>query len=208
MDKGAFLYRKSQEIIQALEKTDQRHTSTDIKRREHWVRWEPPEGGWRVLNTDGAARGTLGLAGAGGVLRGDHGEWILGFSEHLGCCSAIKGELRAVLRGLKLAKEAKTRQLLIQLDSTAAVSMLTGHSLCHSECSGIIQQCKNLMGWGGWEVRIIHCFREANQVADGLANMGLDGTLEVKTYHVPPTKIREYLYADQMGATWPRFRKG
>jgi len=89
---------------------------------------------------DGAVRGTLGLAGASGVLRGDHREWIIGFFEHLGRCSAIKAELRAVLRGLKIAKKAATRQLLIQLDSTAVVSMLMTHSLCPSECSGIIQQ--------------------------------------------------------------------
>ena len=85
--------------------------------------------------------------------------------------------------------------------------MGTTHSLCHSECSGIIQQCKNLMGWGAWEVRITHCFREANQVADRLASMGLEGSLGVRTYHVPYMEIREYLYADQMGAAWPRFRK-
>jgi len=57
-------------------------------------------GGWRVLNTDGAVKGGTGPAGAGGVLRDDKGEWILGFSEYLGHCTAIKAEIRAALRGL------------------------------------------------------------------------------------------------------------
>jgi len=97
---------------------------------------------------DGSARGNLDPAGAGGVLRGDHREWIIGFSEHLGRCSAIKAELRAVLRGMKVAKEVATRKLWIQVDSMAVVNLLTTRSLRHSEHSGILQQCKNLMDWG------------------------------------------------------------
>jgi len=150
MDKGVFLYHKFQEILHALEMTDQLHSSARQEPREQWVRWEPPERGWRVLNTDGVVRGTLGPAGVGAVLRGDQEEWIIDFSEHLGHCLAIKAELRAVLHGLKIAKEATMRQLLIQLDSTAVVSMLTMHSLCPSECSGIIQQCKHLGLFVSW----------------------------------------------------------
>jgi len=40
------------------------------------------------------------------VLQGDKGEWIIGFSENLGHCSSVKAEIRAVLRGLMLAREA------------------------------------------------------------------------------------------------------
>ena len=47
------------------------------------------------------------------------------------------------------------------------------------------------MDWGEWEIRITHCFREANQVADKLANMGIECSLEVRTYHASPIEIRE-----------------
>ena len=50
-----------------------------------------------MLNTDGVAKGHPGPAGAGGVIRGDQGEWIVGFSEHLGRCSAVKAEVKVVL---------------------------------------------------------------------------------------------------------------
>ena len=84
---------------------------------ERWVRWESGSEGWITLNTDGAAKGNPGPAGAGGVLRGDQGEWIAGFSENLGYCSSVKAELRAVWRGLSLAKEMQARKVWLQLDS-------------------------------------------------------------------------------------------
>ncbi|MCI17282.1 hypothetical protein A2U01_0038429 [Trifolium medium] len=39
------------------------------------------------LNTDGAAKGELGSAGCGGLLRGCSGEWLYGFSKNVGRCS-------------------------------------------------------------------------------------------------------------------------
>jgi len=55
-------------------------------------------------------------------------------------------------------------------------------------------------------VKISHCYREANQVADILANMGCDGTLGVIIHRVPPTGVGEALYVDSLGVYWPRRR--
>jgi len=169
-----------------------------------WIRWDPPNGYWRALNTDSAARGNLGLAGARGVLRDGTGAWIIGFSEHLGHCSAIKAEIRDVLRGLKIAKEECTHKLWLQVDSMVVVSMLTTSTKGNPEYNNLIHQCKALLDWGGWEVKISHCFRKANQVADKLANMDVEGSLGVQMYRVPPMKAREALYADSVGVAWPR----
>ena len=53
----------------------------------HFVRWQVPPDPLIKLNTDGSAIGNLGLAGAGGLLRDSSGEWISGFSFHLGLTS-------------------------------------------------------------------------------------------------------------------------
>ena len=55
-------------------------------------------------------------------------------------------------------------------------------------------------------MKISHCYREANQVADILANMGCDGTLGVIIHRVPPTGVGEALYVDSLGVYWPRRR--
>jgi hypothetical protein len=56
------------------------------------IAWQQPEEGWVVLNTDGASRRDV-AAGCGGLLRNSNGQWIGGFSRHLGMCSAYFAEL-------------------------------------------------------------------------------------------------------------------
>uniref|UniRef100_A0A7C8YVG9 RNase H type-1 domain-containing protein n=1 Tax=Opuntia streptacantha TaxID=393608 RepID=A0A7C8YVG9_OPUST len=86
--------------------------------------------GWLLIF--GAVKGNPG-PGAGGVIRGDKGEWIIGFSENLGYCSSVKAELRAVLHGLKLAKEANVHRIWVQLDSSVVVGMLKNQMHWHPE---------------------------------------------------------------------------
>ena len=69
--------------------------------------WEAPPPSWATLNTDGASKGNPGPAG-GGVIRGHRGEWICGFVENMGICTSTKAKLKAVLRGLLIAKEKIT----------------------------------------------------------------------------------------------------
>uniref|UniRef100_A0A7C8ZGN9 RNase H type-1 domain-containing protein n=1 Tax=Opuntia streptacantha TaxID=393608 RepID=A0A7C8ZGN9_OPUST len=102
-ERDRFLAAKFEEVISALLQDNQERGSLKMLNSAIGVRWVPPSEGWVALNTDGAARGNPGPAGAGGVIRGERGEWIAGFSEHLGRCSSLKAELRAVLRGLRLA---------------------------------------------------------------------------------------------------------
>ena len=149
MEKGVFMFCKFQEILHALETENQLQNSVRRETIEQWVRRDPPDGGWRVLNTDGDVKGNPGPVGASGVITGDKGEWIIGFSENLGYCSSIKAEIRAVLHGLKIAKEGCSHKLWIQIDSKAVVTMLTSHKLGHPEYSLLIQQYKHLLDWGG-----------------------------------------------------------
>ena len=157
-----------------------------------------------MFNIDGAVRGAPGPAGAGGVIRDEAGIWILGFSETVGHCSVLKAELRAILRGLKLAKEASISKLWINTDSIAVVNVLTNHPGWHTENHSIIQQCKQLLSWEGWETHLTHCYREANQVADMLAKIAIDRPLGVRIYREPPVEVQDSVHADSTGVFWPR----
>jgi len=203
-DIGEFLLFKFQEVLQALEKGSPDAGQPRSVLTEQWVCWEPPMGGWTVLNTDGAARGNLGPEGAGGVLRNDKGEWMTGFSEYLGHCSAMKAELKAVLRGLNIAKDMGVEKLWLRIDSRVLLDMLTTQKNRHPEYHFLVHSCKLLLDRTEWEVQITHCFRETNQVADILAHIGTTGSLGVRMYHDPPREIQDALYADRMGILWPR----
>jgi len=171
---------------------------------EQFVRWEPPDEGWIMLQTDGAAKGCPGLTGAGGVFRDAQGSWIVGFGEYLGRCSAVKAELKAVFRGLRIARELNIHKLWIRLDSKPVVALLSNCGSVNSECHALIHQCKQLLGWSGWEIKISHCFREVNQVADKLANLGTQEGFGMQIFHVSPRETHEALSADCMGVAWPR----
>ncbi|MCI33932.1 putative ribonuclease H protein, partial [Trifolium medium] len=47
------------------------------------VYWENPPHGWYCLNTDGAAKDSSGVAGCGGLIRDDNGNWVCGFAKYL-----------------------------------------------------------------------------------------------------------------------------
>jgi len=203
-ERGEFLVNKYQEIRRALEQGSPILTAPSEMRTEAWVRWNLPPRDWKLMNTDGAVRGAPGPAGAGGVIRDETGTWIFGFSETVGHCSVLKAELRAILRGLKLAKEASISKLWINTDSLAVVNVLTNHSEWHTENNSIIQQCKQLLSWEGWETHLTHCYREANQVADMLAKIAIDRQLGVRIYREPPVEVRDIVHADSTGVFWPR----
>ena len=40
--------------------------------------------GWKKLTSDGSSMGLHGLAGCGGVVRNDNGQWVAGFSKWIG----------------------------------------------------------------------------------------------------------------------------
>jgi len=203
-EKEVFLLNKFREILHALQQESQVQCTINSEHSKVWVRWEPPLGRWMVLNTAGAAKGNPGPAGTRGVITGDKSEWVIGFCENLGHCSSIKVELKVVFCGLKLAKEMHAQRIWIQINSSVVVSMLTSQKIWHPEYSFLLQQCKHVIEWEGWEVKISHCFREANQVADMLAKMVIEGMLGLTIYRVPLVETRDALYVDSVGVSWPR----
>ena len=157
-----------------------------------------------ILSTDGSAKGSVGPAGAGGVIRNDRGEWVIGFSAYLGHCSALTAELKALQRGLSIARQLGITKLEIRVDSKILVDLMTGQRNEQPQYYFLVRQCKQMMCERGWEVCIMHCFRETNQVADKLANIGTTGRLGVAVYQTLPMETQSILYYDSLGFLWPR----
>ena len=53
-------------------------------------------------------------------------------------------------------------------------------------------------------MRIFHCYRKSNRVADYLANVGVDHLLLFVLYSDPPSDLSPRLSEDVCGVAWSR----
>lgn len=104
-DKIQFLLKQFDTIIGALSGNNYSVVAQPRHQCEILVSWSPQPDGWILLNTDGAAKGNPGPAGGGGVFRDTRGNWICGFAEGMGRCTSVRAELKAILRGLQVARD-------------------------------------------------------------------------------------------------------
>ena len=137
------------------------------------INWQTPPYPFLKLNTDGSALDNPGLAGAGGVLRDHQGQWIAGFSMHVGIATNNIAELEAVRQGLEMAWNMGVKRLHLELDSKVVLDWLTSSNLNYpTNILPLICDCRNLLE-REWEVHMHHEFREANGCADALAKRGI-----------------------------------
>ncbi|KAG7559018.1 Reverse transcriptase zinc-binding domain [Arabidopsis thaliana x Arabidopsis arenosa] len=172
-------------------------------RVERRIGWVPPTGDWMKLNTDGASKGNPGLAAAGGVLRDGDGNWCGGFAVNLGKCSAPLAELWGVYYGLYIAWERRVPHVILEVDSELVVGFLkTGIRESHP-LSFLVRLCHGFIS-KDWTVRIDHVYREANCLADGLANHAFTLPLGFHFFVSAPTEVVSIVRDDVLGSTRPR----
>ncbi|KAG7542942.1 Ribonuclease H-like superfamily [Arabidopsis thaliana x Arabidopsis arenosa] len=167
------------------------------------IAWTPPGEGWMKLNTDGASHGNPGLATAGGVLRDIDGNWCGGFAVNIGLCSAPLAELWGVYYGLFIAWDRGARRVELEVDSEIVVGFLkTGINDTHP-LSFLVRLCYGFIT-KDWIVRISHVYREANRLADGLANYAFSLPLGFHLLEAPPECVSSILFEDSIGLSHPR----
>lgn len=172
-------------------------------RIERMIAWTLPRPGWTKLNTDGASRGNPGNATAGSVLRDEAGDWIGGFSLNIGICTAPLAELWGVYYGLYIAWEKRVTRLEVEVDSELVVGFLnSGISNAHP-LSFLVRLCHGFIS-RDWNVRISHVFREANRLADGLANHAFSLPLGFHSFTVVPDVVASIVRDDARGTAFPR----
>jgi len=172
-------------------------------RVERMIRWQVPSDGWVKITTDGASRGNHGLAAAGGAIRNGQGEWLGGFALNIGSCAAPLAELWGAYYGLLIAWDKGFRRVELDLDCKLVVGFLsTGVSNAHP-LSFLVRLCQGFFT-RDWLVRVSHVYREANRLADGLANYAFTLPLGLHCFDACPEGVRLLLLADVNGTEFPR----
>lgn len=189
----------SEEVLRFLHKYIDRQgveSSQLVGETIRWIEWHKPKVGWCKLNTDGAWDDDI-RAGCAGVLRGDAGEWLGGFSMRVVTRDPAYTEALAMLEGLTMAWGMGLTRVELESDSKVLVDAVTGVTECSME-NGIIGHIQDLLN-REWEIEVRHILREANQCADHLAKLG-KRQLDTRTdWREPPGEILEMLELDREG---------
>lgn len=155
------------------------------------IAWEKPPDSWVKINVDGAAQGNPGNAGMGGLIRDASGCWLEGFSVFLGISSNIVAELWAILKGLQLAWDRGYKQVILESDSKAGLSLIADAEVVSTHFN-LVKQIRDMMH-RNWECELKHIWREANNCADWLAKESVRQQASHVILQVPPAGMRSKL---------------
>ena len=126
------------------------------------------------LNTDGAARGNPGPAGAGVFVSDRAGNSLLEDTCYLGETTNNVAEYEALLLGLRRLVELAPSRATVRLDSELIVKQLNGlYQVKSPHLKPLYLKAKQLLSRLE-TVRVVHVRREKNREADALANRAID----------------------------------
>jgi ribonuclease HI len=127
-----------------------------------------------VVHVDGGSRGNPGPAAAGVVISTPEGEVVDEATELLGVASNNVAEYRALLLGLRRARELGATEVEAVNDSELIAKQVNGqYKVKHADMKPLhAQALEALAPFERWTVRTVR--REQNARADALVNAALD----------------------------------
>ncbi|KAH9788525.1 reverse transcriptase domain-containing protein [Citrus sinensis] len=140
---------------------------------------------------------------AGGVIRDYVGNWISGFCMNIGECTVAMAELWGLYQGLILAWEAGIKWLLVEVDSLYVTQMISKQVVVPNVSYALVVAIWDLLD-RNWQVCLTHIYREANSVADFMANMALSLPNGMHFFTSPPVGIYSVILQDMIGVAKPR----
>ncbi|KAH0712341.1 hypothetical protein KY285_007894 [Solanum tuberosum] len=136
------------------------------------VKWLQPKEGWITCNTYGASKGNPGQCAYGFCLRDSSGDLIYAEAQSLGIATNMEAEAKAVLEALKYCIRKKLNQVQLETDSLVLKNMISRNWRIPWELVEIMEDIHNMLG--KITVNVRHIFREANQLADCIANSAVN----------------------------------
>jgi ribonuclease HI len=164
------------------------------------VIWSPPPLGWLKCNSDGAFD-TI-TASCGGIFRNQQADFVIAFAERIRFKSAFLAELCGVMRSIELAKDKNWLNPWIETDSSLVVQAFKSKTVIPWAVRNRWENC--LLMITQMNFMISHIYREGNDIADSLANVG-NSIDNVLYFNEPPSCILNSLYRNKLGLPSYRF---
>ena len=82
------------------------------------------------------------MAGVGGLIRNDKGEWIKGYARAIGLATRVAAELWALGDGIKLCISLKIPAVITDLDARLVVDLLEKNDGHPNGIGALVSDCK------------------------------------------------------------------
>jgi ribonuclease HI len=131
--------------------------------------WHPPLHAWIKANSDGSATSTSSACGI--IFRNSNSDCILCAAENIGPGDALQAELCGAMRAIEIAYQKNWINFWLETDSKLVVMAFSNDAIVPWNLSNRWFNCKKLISSMNFVVS--HVYREGNQCADSLSNIGL-----------------------------------
>ena len=144
------------------------------------------------------------MAGGGGLTWDDKGNWVKGFTHSIWVTTNIEAELWALRDGLMLCVNFNLLAVDIEVvDARVGLGWVMEEFNYNLHHISLIMDCKTLINRIP-QVKMKHCFCEANKCADFLARKGLSTNEDFCLLHCPPVDLSLLLLYDCIGLYYER----
>jgi ribonuclease HI len=127
-----------------------------------------------IIETDGAARGNPGLAGAGIIIKDETGRRLETIGKFLGVTTNNQAEYQALIAGLEAVQRYQPESVTVHSDSELMVRQMSGqYRVRHPEILPLYLRAMELAA-ALPEVTFRNVPREKNRAADQVANVAID----------------------------------
>jgi len=163
------------------------------------VIWHHPITNWINCNTDGSSNSHT--SSCGGIFRNSNVDFLLCFAENVGPENAYFAELAGAMRAIDIAHQNNWRDLWLELDSILVVNAFKNNSDVPWKIKNRWNNC--IIKTKSMNFIVSHVFRDWNQCADTLANIGLSSTHLTVWLDVPDC-IKTFFVQNKL--SMPNFR--
>lgn len=128
------------------------------------------------------------MAGGGGLIPNEKGEWVKGYARAIGITTSVAAEPWALRDGIRLCIALKLPAAEIELDAKVVIDLVRKETSKFNSLDSLVADCKEGLKIIP-NVKFMHCLREVNKCADNLARRGALLDQDFVVFIHPPPEV-------------------